>query len=265
MTSGVYRRWAPAERQRRMVALLRKRRSVTIAELEEQFGVSAMTARRDLALLEARGLVSRTWGGATMPSPVSSELPFAERRERDADVKRRIAELALPLIEPHETVLIDGSTTACHLVEQLVAAPLPCTIITNSLAVMELAADAGPQIQLVAIGGLLRASSRSFVGPATIRGLGELYADRAFLSVHGVGPDGAMTDPDPLEAEVKQAFLGQSKEAVLLVQQAKFGAIAQNRIAALADVSHAVGIDLEEDAVALLADAGVQLHRDPAA
>lgn len=264
MTSGVYRRYAPAERRRRMVALLRKRRSVTIAELEEQLGVSAMTARRDLAMLETRGLVSRTWGGATMPSPVSSEQPFAERRDQDAETKRRIADIALRMIEPHETVIVDGSTTAWFLIERIVGEQLPCTIITNSLAVMELAADAGPQVQLVAVGGLLRPSSRSFVGPATIRGLGELYADRAFLSVHGIGPDGAMTDPDPLEAEVKQAILGQSKEAVLLVQQPKFGAIAQNRIAALADVSHAVGVDLEDDAVAVLADAGVQLHRDAA-
>lgn len=262
MTSGVYRRYAPAERQRRMVAVLRKRRSITIAELEEQFGVSAMTARRDLAVLEARGLVARTWGGATMPTPVSSEHLFSERRDRDVELKRRIASVALPLIEEHETLIVDGSSTAWYVIEQLAAAPVACTVITNSLAIMELVGDLGPQVQLVAIGGLLRPTSRSFVGPAAIRGLGELYADRALLSVHGIGPDGALTDPDPLEAEVKQAILGQAKEAVLLVQQSKFGAISQNRVAGLADVSHAVGVDLEPDAVTALTEAGVELHQE---
>jgi DeoR/GlpR family transcriptional regulator of sugar metabolism len=50
------------------VERLRVTGSVTVGELEEQFGVSSMTARRDLAGLERRGLARRTHGGAVMPS-----------------------------------------------------------------------------------------------------------------------------------------------------------------------------------------------------
>jgi DeoR/GlpR family transcriptional regulator of sugar metabolism len=38
--------------------------AVTIAEVGERYGVSRMTARRDLAELERRGVVRRTHGGA---------------------------------------------------------------------------------------------------------------------------------------------------------------------------------------------------------
>ncbi|HEY5188466.1 MAG TPA: DeoR family transcriptional regulator [Solirubrobacteraceae bacterium] len=41
----------PAERRRLILELLREQGSVSVSAVEERFGVSPMTARRDLALL----------------------------------------------------------------------------------------------------------------------------------------------------------------------------------------------------------------------
>src|SRR5690242_11632147 len=60
---------ALAETRRAVITeMLRDSGSVTVAELEERFGISAMTARRDLTDLVHRGIARRTHGGAVLPT-----------------------------------------------------------------------------------------------------------------------------------------------------------------------------------------------------
>lgn len=260
MTSGMYRRFVPAERRRRMAALLQRRGSVSIAELEEAFGISAMTARRDLAALEERGLVTRTWGGASTLAPVAHEAPFADRLQRDVERKRRLADEAYKLVQPNETILVDASSTGWYFVERLLEEPVPCTVITNSLAIMDLAEQTPPGMQFVVVGGILRPLARSTVGPAATKAVRGYYADRAVVSVYGVGTDGSLTDPDAYESEVKAAIVARAREPMLLVDAAKFGTMAQNRIGAVEDFSHAITADVGRDAIDMLVAAGVELH-----
>ena len=68
------------ERQTRIVQFIQQRLSVSVNELSQFFGVSSMTIRRDLTILEEKGLVTRIHGGATVP-----EAPIASREyEREA-------------------------------------------------------------------------------------------------------------------------------------------------------------------------------------
>jgi DeoR/GlpR family transcriptional regulator of sugar metabolism len=261
VTSGMYRRFVPAERRKRMAALLHKRGTVSIAELEELFGISAMTARRDLAALESRGLVTRTWGGATVLAPVAHEASFAERVARDPEVKRRLADATYKLVEPNETMLVDASSTAWYFVERLLEEPIPCTLITNSLAVMDLVTDhVPPQLQLVVVGGIVRPLSRSTVGPAATKAIRSYYADRAIVSVYGVGTDGSLTDPDAYESEVKATMIARAREPTLLVDATKFGTLAQNRVGTAEDFRHAIAADIGRDAIDMLVGAGLELH-----
>ena len=82
-------------RRREITERLRANGAVTVAEVEERFGVSPMTARRDLAELERRGVVRRTHGGAVLPTISAHEDSFARRLEVDADDKARLAEAAV--------------------------------------------------------------------------------------------------------------------------------------------------------------------------
>src|SRR4051812_16491109 len=100
-----------AEARRREIAeRLRANGAVTVAEVEERFGVSPMTARRDLAELERRGVVRRTHGGAVLPTISAHEDSFARRLEVDADDKVRLAIVAVDLLTPRGAVLLDSST-----------------------------------------------------------------------------------------------------------------------------------------------------------
>src|SRR4051794_38536001 len=96
-----------AESRRREVAdRLRASGAVTVAEIMERFGVSPMTARRDLAELERRGIVRRTHGGAVLPTVSAHEDSFARRLELASDDKLRLAEAAVDRLSPRETIFL---------------------------------------------------------------------------------------------------------------------------------------------------------------
>lgn len=201
---------------------LRGSGSVTVAELEERFGISSMTARRDLADLERQGLARRTHGGAVLPSIAAHEDSFTSRMGTAAEAKRELAAVAVARVAEGEALFLDSSSTAWHVAQALLDRGTRATVITHSLPIMELLANhASTQIDLVAVGGQLRGLTKSFVGPFAVHTVLGHFADRCFFSVKGVTGDGALTDADPLEAEVKRAMIAHAEEAVLLIDRSK--------------------------------------------
>ena len=249
-------------RRAAIVERLRSTGSVTVAELEEQFGVSSMTARRDLAGLERQGLARRTHGGAVMPSIAAHEDSFASRLEVATEAKGALATAAAAAVAEGESVFLDSSTTAYHVARALVDRGVHATVITNSLPVMELVAtQPSASIDLVGIGGMLRPLTRSFVGPFAVHTVLGHIADRVYFSVKGVTPDGALTDPDSLEAEVKRAMIAHAEHAVLLVDESKLATHGRSVMGRLADLSRVLAHGLSEDRLAGLRAAGARVER----
>src|ERR671939_111673 len=117
-----------AETRRREIAeTLRTAGSITVAEVVARYGVSAMTARRDLADLERRGIVRRTHGGAVLPTVSGHEDSFARRLKVDVDAKRRLADAATAGLAPGETVFLDSSTTSFYVARRLAELVLAAT------------------------------------------------------------------------------------------------------------------------------------------
>ena len=96
-----------------------------------------MTARRDLDELERRGMAARTHG-AVLPGLSSHEDSFLQRLEVAVEAKERLAEESLKLIEPGEAVFVDSSTTAYITARRIVRENLRCTLLTNSVPIMQL-------------------------------------------------------------------------------------------------------------------------------
>src|SRR5438128_1566159 len=197
-----------ADERRRLIAeRLRQDGSVSVATLEEEFGISPMTARRDLGELERQGIARRTHGGAVLPGLSSHEDSFFQRLEVEVDAKERLADAALAELSPGEAIFVDSSTTGYFAARRIVGHNLRCTLLTNSVPIMELVCAAeAPQVDLIGVGGSLRKLTRSFVGPQALRAVEAHFADHAIFSVRGV-TDGYLTDPDPLEAEIKRAMI----------------------------------------------------------
>jgi DeoR/GlpR family transcriptional regulator of sugar metabolism len=247
-------------RRSAIAGLLRAAGAITVTEVESQFGISPMTARRDLMELERQGIARRTHGGAVLPSISAQEDSFAARVEVATEAKAGLAAEAVTMLSPRETVFLDSSSTAYFVARRIVELGLGVTVITNSLPVMEaISARETPNVKLVGIGGTLRPLTRSFVGPYAVHTVQGHFADRLFFSVKGVTRDGVLTDADELEAEVKRAMIMQAEEPVLLLDDSKLGARGQNAIARVNEVSSVLAHGAPASALEPLRSTGIKL------
>ncbi|HTE60719.1 MAG TPA: DeoR/GlpR family DNA-binding transcription regulator [Solirubrobacteraceae bacterium] len=252
----------PDERRRLITEELKAHGSVSVTALGERFGVSLMTARRDLTELERQGVARRTHGGAVLPGPSSYEDDFAQRLDVAVAAKERLAAAAAALIAPGEAVFVDSSTTSYFAARRLVREKVRCTLLTNSVPVMDLVCRSdAPQVELIGLCGALRPLTRSFVGPQAVQGVRSHFADKALLSVKGVTEDGHLTDPDALEAEVKRAMIRHARTPLLLVDGTKFERPALNAIVPVTDIGRVIAADVPSPALSALTRLGVAVDR----
>ena len=240
---------------------VREAGSVTVAGLEKELGISAATARRDLALLERQGKVKRTHGGAVPPGLTQHEDSFQQRLGEAVEQKKRLARAAAVLLGADETVFIDSSTTAYYAARRILAGTPGVTCLTNLVPVMDLFSNADPSgTSMVGLGGIFRALTLSFVGPCTIHTIESYMADRTFLSVKGITAEGYLTDINPLEAEVKKAMIRHAERPVLLVDGRKFEQRGFSVIAHVTEVSLVVTADARRSHVEALEALGVDVQ-----
>jgi DeoR/GlpR family transcriptional regulator of sugar metabolism len=221
--------------------MLRDAGGITVAELKSEFGISAMTARRDLNELERLGLARRSHGGAVAVSFSAHESDFESRMHAASDVKRDLARVAAGFVKPGGSVFLDGSSTSYYIAEELTSSDLPITVITNSLPVLQRLAEVdGRKIAVVASGGELRQRSQSFLGPDAVRTIKTRFADIAFISSKGISADDQLTDADALAAEVKRTMIAHAEQRVLVFDATKLDTRGLTTICDLAELTTVV-------------------------
>jgi DeoR/GlpR family transcriptional regulator of sugar metabolism len=240
-----------------IIEMLRAGGSVTVGDIEARFGVSSMTARRDLAELERQGALRRTHGGAVLPAISGHEDSFGQRVERDTVAKLALADRAVERVSAGESVFLDSSSTTFYVARRILETGLAVTLLTNSLPIMDLvASQAGPNVDLIAFGGALRGLTQSFVGPQAVHAVRAHFADRLFMSCKGITPDGVLTDADPLEAEIKRTMIEHAATASVLLDESKLSARGLNAIAPVRELDEVIAYGVGEAELAALQTAG---------
>ena len=222
------------ERRLQIVQLVRERGRVLVQELSERFGTSAVTIRNDLNELHRRGLLLRSRGGAVHYETANYESSLTERLQTQSTEKRRIGVAAAAMVNDGETIILDSGTTTQEIARNL-KGKKGLQVITNGVNVaMELLGVQG--IQLVIVGGILRADSVSVVGGFAENMLEHLSADRLFLGAAACDPDFGPSTPNLEESMVNQAMVKIAREVVLVVDSTKFTKRSMSRITALSSI-----------------------------
>jgi DeoR/GlpR family transcriptional regulator of sugar metabolism len=213
------------ERRSQILALLKSEESMAITDLSTALGVSRETVRKDLYQLEKDGLLTKVRGGAVLTASnveTAYELRLGTRR----DAKQAIAQEAVRLVSPGDTVYLDYGTTAFMIASQLL--PLEdITVVTNALPTAERLAGK-PSISVLVPGGMLRGSENSLYGPLTARNLRQLHFDIGFFGCVGVDPEIGFTNPNQFESEISSLAMERCSTVVMVVDHSKFGVIAAN-------------------------------------
>jgi len=244
----------------RMVELLRTEKIMSIQKLADTFQVSIVTIRRDLEQLAGEGLIKRIHGGAAIVEQTESSVDkilFSGRIATQREEKEQIARRALSLVNEGDTIFLDTGTTVAMLARELQEVK-NITVVTNSLAVMNLLCDS--EIPVYGLGGLMRGRESAFSGSVTISMLQNFYFDRAFLGVGGISLEAGVTDYFFETTQLRRAVLERSREAVLLADSQKFGKNTPAVVFPLDSVDYMV-TDKKPDEiyVSALKEAGVQL------
>ena len=179
---------------------------VSIEQLQERFGISINTLRRDLTELEQRGHVGKIYGGVTARSPASL-LTMPQRFQINLPAKQRIGELAATVIPDNATVYIDSGSTTRNVVQYL-GGRRSLTLISHSMAVLN-AATALKEITLISPGGIYNASIGAFVGLSTLETIRSLTVQIAVMAATGVTIEHGLSNTTYFEAEVKRGGGGQ--------------------------------------------------------
>lgn len=248
----------PVERRQKLREYIRQNGSATIGKLSEYFNVSPMTVHRDLRILEDEGYIRKTRGGALYRYETSRDLyQFEKSTALQLEQKRHIAQLAVQLLRPGDTIFINAGTTTYEFAKHIPPMDGDIAVITDSLKVAQVLANS-PNVQLVMTGGEFRETTQAFVGPLANLTLENINGDIAFVGVNGISVDHGLTTPNILEANTNRRMIQSCNRAVVLADSTKFGKVTISKIASVEAVNAVItdpGVSV--DYVDMLEECGI--------
>lgn len=226
--------WSKVRRRRdAIVALVQRTGSCEIAVLAEHTGASEATIRRDLIVLEAQGVLERTWGAATVRIAVNYPEALEGRAGMNRAAKHAIALEASSLVQPNMVIGISGGTTCTSLARMLRGNAI--NVVTNAVNVA-VEFFGARQTKLIMTGGSLKTNSYELVGTTADSVIRQYHLDLMFFSCSGVD-EGGFNRRDHAEAAVVRTFRSVADRSVVLVDSGKVGIASPARVSRFDDAS----------------------------
>ncbi|WP_300357567.1 DeoR/GlpR family DNA-binding transcription regulator [Fusobacterium sp.] len=223
------------QRLKEIENILNEKGSVVISSLSKQFKVSEETIRRDLDKLEKTKVLKRVRGGAYLQSESDKQVPLEIREKIYLTEKQEIADKCIEFIEDGDTIMIDSSTTAVCVAQNIHKYQKKVTVITNSLKVVEEFQDS-KWVKVICVGGGLRKRTKSFIGNQALNQLDSLHANKAFISCTAVNKKFGATDDSERESEIRKKMISNSEKFFLIVDGTKFDNLESHLICKLDEI-----------------------------
>ena len=220
------------KRHQEILEILQKDKYVEVTDLCEKLDVSAVTIRKDLKLLEDKGLLFRTHGGASFENPYMKDRPVNEKEKISIEEKNGIAQAAANLISENDSFMIASGTTVQALARAInIQGKL--NIITSSLNVaVELLKN--KDYDIIQLGGNVRHSSSSVIGHYANFILNDISCNQLFIGVDGC------TTTSLEEAALNQKMIQSAQKTIVLADSSKFGKKSFGKICSLDCVHHII-------------------------
>ncbi len=224
-----------SERRRKILETVNERRSVTVLELADLYGVSAITIRRDLDRLAEEHLVERVHGGAMALAAIAVAPRASEQYERLSEEQVRIGREAARRVRDGDYVILESGSTCLAVVPGL-AEKRDLHVLTASprivAALAELVEKTGTALEIICSGGILNVYKNFLMGPHSRTLFEETRVDVAFVSPTAIDLDAGITADSMTEAEITRAVLVHSgRRKIGLALSRKFDRTSFARVA----------------------------------
>ena len=219
-------------RREEIINIIRELGRVKVSDLSEKYGISEVSIRKDLELLEAEGHLSRVHGGAVALNKLYVNMDLNERYRTNALAKRKLADYAAKFIEDNDTIMMNAGTTLTYVL-RAIRNKKNITIVTNSV---QNATEAAlySDFNVILLGGELDSKYQFTYGEDAINQLENYHANKCILSVDGISASAGLTLYYSNEASIAKKMLESSGTVIVTADSTKIG---KNVFAKITDAS----------------------------
>jgi DeoR family galactitol utilization operon repressor len=245
-----------SERERIIFGKLAAEGFLSVSSLARELGLSEVTIRADLKVLEEKGWLNRTRGGAAP----SMHRDVLERQRMHREQKNAVARAAAELIGDGDVIMVEAGTTTA-LIAKYLAGKRDVHIVTNSTLVFSYA-RMNPSLQITMTGGEFRRPTESLVGPVALQTIGALNVRLAFVGTDGFTLERGMTTHLMEGAEIVKAMKAHAETTVLVADSSKYGKSGFSSVLPLSAMNLILtDAGLAEGAFRELSEAGIRVNR----
>lgn len=207
-------------REQKIISILESRGEMTVSALSENLGVSVSTLRKQLADMQSRKLIIRTYGGVMSANRFPDET-FDSKLHKSVSEKRRIATRARQLVHDGDSISL-GSGTTVYALSNLLDDMDAATIYTNSMQAADFLARCA-SLDVHICGGIIRSSTGTIIGNEAFNFFNGICVDCAFISCDAIDDSGEVYSDNIAVAAVESAVLKNAKRKYVLCDSSKLG------------------------------------------
>lgn len=220
------------ERHQAILDIIKENGRISIGEIQEKYDVSVDSARRDLRILEEKGLLKRTHGGAIPISPVGICPP----RHRDFDNMTIdehyavIAKRAAEFIKSGDVIFLTSGSFG-FIITTYLPKDISYTVVLNSPTLAD-KFKYWDNVTVYLTGGKMRLNGGSaMVDSMATAFIKNLHFDISFLTGAGVTAEFGLSNGTDETATFQRAVIENSRQNILLMPFQKVGANAFIKVA----------------------------------
>lgn len=211
------------ERHQAILDWLSEKGSISNADIQEHFGVSYDSAKRDLRILEEKGLLKRTHGGALPLRQIATGRPAKMTIKDITDIKENyleIAKEAVSMICNNDVVYIPSASVGLFMVQNL-PDYLKIRVVTNSIIVAE-ELRKKDNISVIMLGGEMddRGNCYDTIAVETIK---RLRFDKCFITSACISATFGLSIQKTQAISFWNALIDSSKTTIGLYPKEKIG------------------------------------------
>lgn len=211
------------ERHQAILEMLAQKGSITTAEIQKTFQISYDSAKRDLRILEEKGELKRTHGGAIPVHQVAAGKPPMVTCKDITHVKENylaIAKQAVSMIQENDVIFITAATVGYFMVQHL-PENMKLRVVTNSIVLAE-ELRTKPNISVIMLGGEMDHKGNCYDAFAveTVR---RLRFDKCFLTAAAISAKFGLSIQKSQAISFWNAVIDSSKQAIGLFPTEKLG------------------------------------------
>lgn len=205
------------KRHAQILDLLTENKKEEVTKLSDLLQVSQVTIRKDLDLLESRGLIIREHGYATLNDTDDINNRLAYHYESKLEIAKRAA----ASVQNGETIMIESGSCCALVAMEIANTKKDVSLITNSAFIADYIRKIGT-VKIILLGGEYQNESQVMVGPITKKCAEAFFVDKLFIGTDGFTIETGFTGNDYMRSEAVRDMAKQASNVIVVTDSVKF-------------------------------------------